>query len=132
MTDEEEKDTSLAEISDAMALTENPAVRKRTQDVIGVLSKPEAPQRFTSLKKKYSIAYAKILYMMEDIAAMEDWETNGGDYMPPDFPKELVYPDLNLKTSEDSLLIKVMRSISHIVEGKPSGGRLGFFGHRKD
>lgn len=120
-----------SQVSDVLALSESDVAKARQEGALDVLSKPDELKRFTLLKRKQPVEYAKILYIHADIDAIEKWEKEGGDYVPPQMSRMLVEPDLHLKVSSDALLIKVVKSISHLVESAPSGGRVGFFGRRK-
>lgn len=130
--------------SDLLAQQEGLTFKDRQEGIVGTLADPDEVKRFTNLRKRDPVLFAKILYIHEDIKAMEKWENDqinggptkegevwmGGDYIPPEMPKALVLPDWHLRTSEQNLLIKVFKSISHLVEGG-SGGRSGFFGRHK-
>ncbi len=120
-------------ISDVLALADSSVAQERQEGVVNVLADPEQLKRFTNLRRQEHIRYAKIIYEHKDIDTIEAWEKSGYsiEYVPPPMPRILVEPDLNLRVSLDALLVKTFRSISHLVEGKASSGRPGFFGRRR-
>lgn len=130
MTEEMEKESP---ISDILALADSSVAQERQEGVVNVLADPEQLKRFTNLRRQEHLRYAKILYEHKDIDTIEAWEKSGYsiEYVPPPMPRILVEPDLNLRVSLDALLVKTFRSISHLVEGKASSGRPGFFGRRR-
>ncbi len=125
-----------SQVADVLALSESMLQRERQEGVIDVLADPAQSKRFTNLRPKEYLLYAKILYEHRDIdviAAWEDAQAQGisRDYVPPDMPRELVAPDWHLRVSLRGLLINVFRSIAHLVEGSGGGGKIGWFGRRK-
>lgn len=127
-------DETETPISDVLTLADSSVATERQEGVVNVLADPEQLKRFTNLRRKEHIRYAKILYEHKDIDTIEAWELSGyaKDYVPPPMPRILIEPDLNLRVSVDALLLKTFRSISHLVEGKTSTGRVGFFGRKKE
>ncbi len=130
----EETHAEEAPITDVLALADSSVAQERQEGVVDVLADPEQLKRFTNLRRQEHIRYAKILYRLKDIDTIEEWEKSGYsiEYVPPPMPRILVEPDLNLRVSLDALLVKTFRSISHLVEGKASTGRVGWFGRRKE
>lgn len=118
-------------LSDVLALSESTLSKERQEGVIDNLSTPGILERFSLMKKKEPKLYAMAQYLLEDIAAIEKWERDGGAYHAPDMSMELLEADYNLRTSSDGFLIKVFKSISHLTEGASTGGRVGFWGRRK-
>ena len=135
------------------------ALREKQEGVIDVLSEPNQIKRFSNLRKSESIPLAKIQYAHKDRQTIGDWETEyvkwrereladwkgaiGGKdviqllsenqppaYSAPTLPPDLVDAFLDYRTSEQHLLINVLKSVAHVVEGS-GGGKVGFFGRRK-
>ncbi len=116
-------------VSDTLALSESSTAKERQEGVIDVLANPDILGRFTNLKRRENKDYAKMVYLLKDIEALEKAEETG-EFNHPDFEKHLITPDLDYRVSEGSLLIKVFKSVSHLFEKGGEGGRVGFFGRK--
>ncbi len=110
--------------------------KDRQEGIVGTLADPDELKRFTYLGRRDPVLFAKILYAHMDIDAIEAWENKvisgeAADYIPPSMPEYLVVPDLHLRVSREGFLIKVYKSISHLVESASQAVR-GFFGRKRE
>ncbi len=132
MSTEEIEIQPESQVTDVLALSESMLQKERVEGVVANIAQPEDVRRFTNLPRKLAPLFAKMLYEDTDIDTIQRWEENGGDYVPPEMPPELYTPDWHLRTSADALILKLFKSISHLVEGASGGGgRVGFFGRRR-
>ncbi len=155
----DEKADEITTATAAIQALDSLDFKDKQEGIVNVLSEPNRPARYTNLRRSESIPLSKIQYAHEDGKVIEAWEAKyrewrerelhdwqgaiGGKdvldelikneppvYTAPPLPEDLVGHFVDYRVSEQHLLINVVKSVAHIVEGS-GGGRGGFFGRRR-